>query len=119
MAFHLPGSKPASKGIAGSACYYPPTYFQHHAASSSSSQQNPSSSHGLLLRATPDSDDLLLEEIAVVANADPGHVTYGSGSLAANGPRMVPGKSQHESLFEYSLFTQSIHSNQNLNKTST
>lgn len=93
MAFHLPGSKPATKGIAGSACYYPPTYFQHHAASSSSSQQNPSSSHGLLLRATPDSDDLLLEEIAVVANADPGHVTYGSGSLAANGPRMVPGKS--------------------------
>ncbi|XP_059479387.1 potassium/sodium hyperpolarization-activated cyclic nucleotide-gated channel 1 [Neocloeon triangulifer] len=95
MAFHLPGSKGQSSkgGISGSACYYPPTYFQHHTASSSSSSaQNPSSSHGLLLRATPDSDDLLLEEISVVsANADPGHVTYGSGSLAANGPRVVPG----------------------------
>ncbi|CAB3376875.1 Hypothetical predicted protein [Cloeon dipterum] len=99
MAFHLPGSKQSKGGIGASACYYPPTYFQHHAASSSTSSSvaaasshNPSSSHGLLLRATPDSDDLLLEEISVVSsNADPGHVTYGSGSLAANGPRVVPG----------------------------
>lgn len=31
------------------------------------------------------------DEIAVVSNAAPENVTYGSGSLTANGPRLVPG----------------------------
>ncbi|KAG8190736.1 hypothetical protein JTE90_024869 [Oedothorax gibbosus] len=32
-----------------------------------------------------------LEDIAIVSNAAPGSVKYGSGSLTANGPRVVPG----------------------------
>lgn len=37
----------------------------------------------------PKDDDL--EDIAVVSNADPGQVKYGSGIITANGPRVVPG----------------------------
>ncbi|GAB6020166.1 hypothetical protein CHUAL_002892 [Chamberlinius hualienensis] len=32
-----------------------------------------------------------LDEIAVVSNADPGAVRYGSGCITANGPRVIPG----------------------------
>ncbi|KFM63418.1 hypothetical protein X975_20716, partial [Stegodyphus mimosarum] len=32
-----------------------------------------------------------LEDIAIVSNAAPESVKYGSGSLTANGPRVVPG----------------------------
>ncbi|XP_039295982.1 cyclic nucleotide-gated cation channel alpha-3 isoform X3 [Nilaparvata lugens] len=32
-----------------------------------------------------------LDEIAIVSNATPGQVKYGSGGLTANGPRLVPG----------------------------
>ncbi|XP_042235800.1 cyclic nucleotide-gated cation channel alpha-3-like [Homarus americanus] len=32
-----------------------------------------------------------LEDIAVVSNADPGQVKYGSGPITANGPRVIPG----------------------------
>ncbi|XP_066973362.1 cyclic nucleotide-gated channel beta-1 isoform X2 [Macrobrachium rosenbergii] len=37
------------------------------------------------------SQDDELEDIAVVSNADPGQVKYGSGSITANGPRVIPG----------------------------
>ena len=33
-----------------------------------------------------------LEDIAVVTNANPEQVKYGSGSITQNGPRVVPGK---------------------------
>lgn len=33
-----------------------------------------------------------LEDIAVVSNADPGQVKYGSGPITANGPRVIPGQ---------------------------
>lgn len=38
----------------------------------------------------PSHDDEL-EDIAIVSNPDPGQVKYGSGSITANGPRVVPG----------------------------
>ncbi|XP_063853894.1 cyclic nucleotide-gated cation channel alpha-3-like isoform X2 [Scylla paramamosain] len=40
-------------------------------------------------RRTQASDDF--EDIAVVTNADPGQVKYGSGTITANGPRVIPG----------------------------
>lgn len=53
---------------------------------------------GKSVKYTPCSADLHaedeLEDIAVVSNADPGQVTYGSGPITANGPRVVPGKNK-------------------------
>lgn len=33
-----------------------------------------------------------LDDIAVVSNAEPGQVRYGSGAVTANGPKVVPGE---------------------------
>ncbi|XP_047489099.1 cyclic nucleotide-gated cation channel alpha-3-like [Penaeus chinensis] len=55
--------------------------------------KRPSTDGGRGVRYTtcrPSHDDEL-EDIAIVSNPDPGQVKYGSGSITANGPRVVPG----------------------------
>ena len=56
-----------------------------------------SASIGMGGRSAAVDDDM--DDIAVVSNANPEQVKYGSGSITANGPRVVPGKSKFGDTF--------------------